>query len=587
MKLFDRIVRYGIGDRFVGPMFRRLFLPSIIFSAAWALSDIADAVVVGQQLGTVGLAGIAMILPVYKIIFGLANGFGLGGSVMFSRLMAHGDFDRARECYAQTVLSALILSGGIVVLGFCGMDVLLQVLGATRASADVLAATREYLLILLASTPLFFLSIILNYYLYNDDCQRLAVFGAIVGNASDIALNFVLVLGCGLGMRGAALSTAAGLAISILVYGIGLLRCEHHLQFRLPRGGWLKAGFGQLRTGLSSSVSYLYQVAFFVVCNNVLVGLGGDVAVAVSNVVQNVSYVLLYIYEGASRAMQPLLATFYGENGRGDLAQTRTQATFYGCGLGLVLVLAVVIEPSVMCGIFGVAEGEVRELTELALRIYCIGAVFAGLNILDAGYFVACGVEKASLLIQSLRGAVLLLPLTVLGGLFGDIHTFWLAFPLAEIGAWALFRLVVRFRPGYEVRLLAEERIYQKTVSGSTEDVMAADREIEAFCERRSVDAKRAYAVTLAVEEICATIVKNGMKEGYICITLLDDSDGDLILILRYNDDYFNPFSLQTNMANAEGNFDMDAMGILMIRKQSKDFAYRRYQGLNSLVVRL
>ena len=95
------------------------------------------------------------------------------------------------------------------------------------------------------------------------------------------------------------------------------------------------------------------------------------------------------------------------------------------------------------------------------------------------------------------------------------------------------------------------------------------------------------YAVTLAVEEICATIVKNGMKEGYICITLLDDSDGDLILILRYNDDYFNPFSLQTNMANAEGNFDMDAMGILMIRKQSKDFAYRRYQGLNSLVVRL
>ena len=587
MRLFERIVRFGADNRFVGPMFRRLLLPSIVFSAAWALSDIADAVVVGQQLGTVGLAGIAMILPVYKIIFGLANGFGLGGAVRFSRLMAHGDFDRARECYAQTILSALLLSGGIVVLGFCGMDVLLQVLGATRASADVLAATREYLLILLASTPLFFLSIILNYYLYNDDCQRLAVLGAIVGNASDIALNFVLVLGCGLGMRGAALSTAAGLAISILVYGIGLLRCEHHLQFRLPRGGWLKAGFGQLRTGLSSSVSYLYQVAFFVVCNNVLVGLGGDMAVAVSNVVQNVSYILLYIYEGTSRAMQPLLATFYGENGRRDLAQTRAQAKLYGCGLGLALVLAVVIWPSAMCGIFGVAEGEARELTELALRIYCIGALFAGLNILDAGHFVACGVEKASLLIQSLRGAVLLLPLTVLGGLFGDIRTFWLAFPLAEIGAWALFRLVVRFRPGYEVRLLAEERIYQKTVSGSTEDVMAADREIEAFCKRRSVDAKRAYAVTLAVEEICATIVKNGMKDGSICITLIDDPDGDIILILRYNDDYFNPFSLQTNMANAEGNFDMDAMGILMIRKQSKDFAYRRYQGLNSLVVRL
>ena len=587
MRLFERIVRFGADNRFVGPMFRRLLLPSIIFSTGWALSDIADAVVVGQQLGTVGLAGIAMILPVYKIIFAFAHGFGLGGSVRFSRLMAHGDFEQARECYAQTILSALVLSGGIIVFGLCGMDALLKVLGATRASADVLAATREYLSILLVSTPLFFLSIILNYYLYNDDCQRLAVFGAIVGNVSDIALNFVLVLGCGLGMRGAALSTASGLAISILVYGIGLLRCEHHLRFRLPRGGWLKAGFGQLRTGLSSSVSYLYQVGFFVISNNVLVSIGGDMAVAVSNVVQNVSYILLYIYEGTSRAMQPLLATFYGENGRRDLAQTRAQAKLYGCGLGLVLVLAVVIEPSAMCGIFGVAEGEARELTELALRIYCIGALFAGLNILDAGYFVACGVEKASLLIQSLRGAVLLFPLTLLGGLFGDIRTFWLVFPVAEIGAWAAFRLLVRFRGGCKVRLLAEERIYRRTVSGSTEDVMAADREIEAFCARRGVAARRAYAATLAVEEICATIVKNGMKDGCICITLLDDPDGDIILILRYNDDYFNPFSLQTNMANAEGNFDMDAMGILMIRKQSKDFAYRRYQGLNSLVVRL
>ena len=587
MRLFERIVRYGTGSRFVGSMFRRLFLPSIIFSTGWALSDIADAVVVGQQLGTVGLAGIAMILPVYKIIFAFAHGFGLGGAVRFSRLMAHGDFDLARECYAQTILSALFLSGGIIVFGFCGMDALLKVLGATRASADVLAATREYLTILVASTPLFFLSTILNYYLYNDDCQRLAVFGAIIGNVSDIALNFVLVLGCGLGMRGAALATAAGLVISILVYGIGLRRREHHLQFRLPRGGWLKAGFGQLRTGLSSSVSYLYQVGFFVISNNVLVSIGGDMAVAVSNVVQNVSYILIYLYEGTSRAMQPLLATFYGENGRGNLIQTHMQAKFYGCGLGLVLVLFVAIEPSVMCGIFGMAEGEVRELTELALRIYCIGAVFAGLNILDAGYFVACGVEKASLLIQSLRGAVLLFPLTVIGGLFGDIRTFWIVFPVAEIGAWVLFRLVTRFRSGYEVRLLAEERIYQKMVSGSTEDVMVADREIEAFCERRGVDAKRVYAVTLAVEEICATIVKNGMKDGFICITLLDDPDGDIILMLRYNDDYFNPFSLQTNMANAEGSFDMDAMGILMIRKQSKDFAYRRYQGFNSLVVRL
>lgn len=587
MRLFERLVRFGNGDPFVGSMFRRLFLPSLLFSTGWALSDIADAVVVGQRLGTVGLAGIALVLPVYMVNCTFAHGLGLGGSVRFSRLMAHGDFGLARACFSTTLLVTLLFSGATAVLGLCGMDLLLEVLGAASASPAVLAATREYLTVLVASTPLFYLSNVLNYYLYNDDNQRLAVFGALLGNVSDIALNFTLVLGFDLGMRGAALSTTAGQVIAITVYTVGLLGREHHLRPCRPGAGWWRAGLGQLRAGLSSSVSYLYQMVFFVVCNNTLVRLGGDVAVAVFDVIQNASYILLYLYEGTSRAMQPLLSTFFGENGRKDLAQTRAQARLCGCGLGLALVVAVEIAPSALCAVFGVPAGEAGELTELALRVYCVGAVFAGLNVLDSGYYVACGVDKAALLIQSLRGAVLLLPLTLLGGFVGDIRAFWLIFPLTEIGTWLLFRLIARFRGGYAVRLLEESRIYRKTVCGSNEDVMAADAEIKTFCEGRGIDSRRSYAVTLAVEEICATIVKNGMKDGRICITLLDVPDGDVILMLRYNDDYFNPFSLQTVEASAEGNFDMDAMGILMIRKQAKDFAYRRYQGLNSLIVRL
>ena len=588
MSLFDRIVRFGDKGRFVGPMFRRLFLPSIIFSSGWALSDIADAVVVGQQLGTVGLAGIAMILPVYMVNCTIAHGLGIGGSLRFSRLMAHGDFDQARQCFVQTIFSALLYSGGTAVLGLVGMDMLLSLLGADKASPEVLSATREYLTVLVASTPLFYLSNILNYYLYNDDNQRLAVLGAIVGNISDIALNFTLVLGFGLGMRGAALSTSAGQVITISIFVIGLACREHHLHLCMPCSGWVKAGFMQLRAGLSSSVSYLYQVVFFTVCNNALVRIGGDSAIAVFDVIQNASYLLLYLYEGVTRAMQPLLATFYGENGRRDLAETRSRARFYGYSIGLTLIIFVEAVPSLLCRLFGVpAESEVHALAEFALRVYGVGAFLAGVNILDSGYFVACGVEKSSLLIQSLRGCLILLPLTAIGAYIGDIRLFWLVFPLTEIGTWILFRVIARVRGGYDVTLLEENRIYQKTVSGSTDDIMEADREIENFCEGRGVDVKRCYTITLAVEEICATIVNNGMKDGYICITLLDIPDGDIILMLRYNDDFFNPFSLQTNKANIEGNFDMDAMGILMIRKQAKDFAYRRYQGLNSLVVRL
>ena len=72
-------------DRFTGRIFRRMWGPAIISSAGWALSDIADAVVVGQRMGAVGLAAIALILPVYMINCMFAHGLGLGGSVRYSR----------------------------------------------------------------------------------------------------------------------------------------------------------------------------------------------------------------------------------------------------------------------------------------------------------------------------------------------------------------------------------------------------------------------------------------------------------------------------------------------------------------------
>ena len=70
-------------DRFTGPMYRRLWVPAMVSSLGWALSDMADAVVVGQRLGTVGVAAIGLILPVYMVNCMMAHGLGLGGSVRY------------------------------------------------------------------------------------------------------------------------------------------------------------------------------------------------------------------------------------------------------------------------------------------------------------------------------------------------------------------------------------------------------------------------------------------------------------------------------------------------------------------------
>ena len=79
----DITVTHRTKDSFTGRMFRGLWIPAMLSSLGWALSDMADAVVVGQRLGAVGLAAISLILPVYMINCMFAHGLGLGGSVRY------------------------------------------------------------------------------------------------------------------------------------------------------------------------------------------------------------------------------------------------------------------------------------------------------------------------------------------------------------------------------------------------------------------------------------------------------------------------------------------------------------------------
>ena len=39
--------------------------------------------------------------------------------------------------------------------------------------------------------------------------------------------------------------------------------------------------------------------------------------------------------------------------------------------------------------------------------------------------------------------------------------------------------------------------------------------------------------------------------------------------------------------ASRDEAFDMDGMGVLVIKKRAKEFFYRRYQGFNTLIIKI
>lgn len=172
----------------------------------------------------------------------------------------------------------MALGAALAATGTVLLSPLVALLGADPADPELWETCRQYMKIVLLGIPLFFTSYLLNYFLRNDDQEKLASFGFTVGNLSDIALNIVLVLYFDFGAAGAAWSTLAGQAISLCVYLVGMDRRENHLRL-FPLHPALTGVWDCFRVGFTSSAQYLFTMLFLFMSNHALLRTAGSVGV--------------------------------------------------------------------------------------------------------------------------------------------------------------------------------------------------------------------------------------------------------------------------------------------------------------------
>lgn len=574
-----------IEDKFTNKMYRRMWVPAIISSLGWALSDMADAVVVGQKLGTTGLAAIGFILPIYMINCMFAHSFGLGGSVKYTILLSEGKTAEAVDSFNSVLRTSLLVAGIFAILGNVFITPLLAILGTIPSDGVLYDATIGYLRILVSATPLFFLSNILNYYLRNDDNNKVAGWGSVIGNITDIFMNILLVLFLGFGTRGAATATLIGQVIAIAIYLPKVLNKIQPIKFKLIISD-IKDGIVCFKAGVASSVTYFFQLVFILTANNMLMKMGGEDGVAVFDMIQNASYIILYLYEGTTRGLQPLLSTYYGERNLRGEKHAMNLGLITGCGVGSFVIIIILIFPQLLIALFGLSGSSAEVFGILALRIYALGAFFGGISILLICYYQSREQDKEAFILTTLRGAIILIPCTIIFGTLG-INLFWLLFPITE-GLSLLVFLIYRKLFGQYTNF-DESRIFNSIFINESENVSRITSEIEAFCENRESDFKKTYLVTMAVEEVCLAIKAKGSTNsaGDVCVTVISLFDGSFELHFRYDADKFNPFLLHTKKISEDEDYDMDAMGIYVIKQKSKYFFYRHYQGFDSLVIKI
>lgn len=573
-------------DQFSGKMFARLLAPSMVSALGLAVGDMADAIVIGQRMGATGLAAVSLALPVFMVINVLVHGLGIGGSVKYSKYLGEGKTEEAVDNFNQILMAGILVSTILAATGNLFLPQWMRLLGVTKTDGVLFEVSSEYVRTIVTGMPVLFISYLLNYYLRNDDNQKLASFGFTVANLSDVAMNFMFVLVLDMGAFGAALSTVLGQTIAILFYLPGIFSKHHTLKLRLCAIRF-REQWECFRTGFATSVQYIWQFLFLLIINHTLLHYSGEAGVAVFDLIQNVSYLILYLYDGTVKAMQPLVSTYCGEHNEEGKQSIRRLGFFWGSLAGITAAVILCMVSSAMCRIFGLTQPEVISMGNRAIRIYCIGAVVGGLNVLLEGYYQSCEEEKPAFVMATLRGAAVLIPCTLLFAPLG-MTWFWFLFPATELFSLLIFLFWNRKNSASDMK--GSDRIFRKTIENRNEDLGWLLEEIEAFGEGWGANPKQLYYMTMTVEEICLLIFKKGFEEdteGYIQITLIAMEDGSFELHIRDNAKIFNPFSVETEKVSKDGSYDMDAMGMLVIKQKAKEFFYRQYQGFNSLIVRI
>jgi Na+-driven multidrug efflux pump len=180
--------------------------------------------------------------------------------------------------------------------------------------------------------------------------------------------------------------------------------------------------------------------------NYLILGLAGNVGVAAYGVIANFALIFTCIFNGISQGAQPLVSRYYGEGNERAVKKILHLGLATGVVFSLLIISLVWGFTDPMVALFnGEHSVKMAEYAFTGMRLYVIGFLFAGFNIIGTGYLSASEHAKEAFTASVCRGFVAIAVCSVILSRMFGIRGVWLSFMAAEaltagITAWALLK---------------------------------------------------------------------------------------------------------------------------------------------------
>jgi putative MATE family efflux protein len=401
---------------------------SALVASVFGLVDMA---MMGNYQGASGPAALAVVSPVWNVVYSLGLLTGIGSSVIYAS--KKGDEEETvdpNSYFTLGLVLTLILCVLETVIFSVWLEPILIFFGATD---ETLPLCVSYLSVAKYLFPLFTMSNFLAAFLRNDKAPGLATIAVISGGVFNIVFDYVFIFVLDMGMGGAGLATSLGMALNCLIQSSHFLSKKNALRLA-PISCFFSRSGAILTNGFSSFFVDVAMGIVSVAFNNQiksLYGLDSTTYLAVYGVAVN-----LYVFAqcsayGIGQASQPIISFNYGAKLNKRVLNILKYALMTSAIVSVVALAITESIPSLITEAFMGNDQTVISLAPSLLRPYCSCFIFLPFNVVIAYFYQGILRGKTAFIVSLARGAILPVSLIFLLPMI-DSSLLWWALPIGE-----------------------------------------------------------------------------------------------------------------------------------------------------------
>lgn len=432
-------------------------IPTMLGMLVNALYNLVDAYFVGG-LGESQMGAISVVYPLGQVVVGLGLLFGNGAASYISRLLGHGEKEKANQVVSTALYSSILVGTIIIVLSVIFLRPILRLLGATDS---ILPYGITYGSIYIISCIFNVFNVTMNNLVTSEGAAKTTMCALMTGAVLNMVLDPLFIYVFHFGVAGAAIATAIAQVTSTLVYLFYIFRKKSAFDFKMKDCCFSKEIFTEIfQIGVPTLVFQILTSLSISLINHAASAYG-DAAIAGMGVVTRlISLGSLSVF-GFLKGFQPIAGYSYGAKKFDRLGEAIKTSIIYSTLFCVLYGLALTFFATGILSQFTKGNTEMVEIGAASLRANGISFLLFGFCTVYSSLFLALGKGREGFILGACRQGICFIPVILILPFVWGLHGILYAQPIADV----LSAIITVFMAAHLRKELKEEenRFKEKT----------------------------------------------------------------------------------------------------------------------------